>query len=99
MAIGSTVIFAFLLINLPEAILGKKDSPYEFTNRSYYEQYGEQFEQDNGFEYFESETVNGEQQTQKRTDRKLGYWVLVCYLHPLTQNAPPNNKGGALYQN
>ncbi|MCI5924196.1 MAG: HXXEE domain-containing protein [Oscillospiraceae bacterium] len=60
MAIGATVIFSFLLINLPEATLGKEDSPYEFTNRGYYEQYGEQFEQDNGFEYFESETVKGE---------------------------------------
>lgn len=60
MAIGATVIFAFLLINLPEATLGKEDSPYEFTNRGYYEQFGEQFEQDNGFEYFEPETVKGE---------------------------------------
>lgn len=52
MAIAATVVFCFLLINLPEAVLGKEDSPYEFTNRGYYEQFGEAYEQDNGFEYF-----------------------------------------------
>ncbi|MGM9567106.1 MAG: hypothetical protein ACI3W6_02885 [Clostridia bacterium] len=57
MAIGVTVIFTFLLINLPEATLGRENSPYEFTNRGYYEQYGEQFEQDNGYKYFEPETA------------------------------------------
>lgn len=57
MAIGAAVIFAFLLINLPEAALGRVDSPYEFTNRGYYEKYGEQFERDNGYEYFEPETL------------------------------------------
>lgn len=52
MAIAATAILGFLLINLPEAALGKEDNPYEFTNRGYYEQYGEQYEQDNGYEYF-----------------------------------------------
>lgn len=54
MAIVATAMLSFLLINLPEAILGKEDSIYEFTNRGYYEQFGEQYENDNGFTYFES---------------------------------------------
>lgn len=45
-------VLGFLLINLPEKVLGKKDSPYEFTDRGYYEQYGELYEQDNGYKYF-----------------------------------------------
>lgn len=61
MAIIATAVLGFLLINLPEATLGKEDSPYEFTNRGYYEQFGEQYEQDNGFEYFEPEIVKEEQ--------------------------------------
>lgn len=52
MAIAATAVLSFLLINLPEEALGKEDSPYEFTDRGYYEQYGEQYEQDNGYEYF-----------------------------------------------
>ena len=52
MAIVATAALSFLLINLPEATLGKEDSPYEFTDRGYYEQYGEQYEQDNDYEYF-----------------------------------------------
>lgn len=54
LAIVATVILSFLLINLPEAVLGKKNNPYEFTNRGYYEPFGEQYEHDNGMEYFES---------------------------------------------
>lgn len=61
MAIAATAVLGFLLINLPEAALGKKDSPYEFTNRGYYERFGGQYEQDNNFEYFEPETVKKEQ--------------------------------------
>ncbi len=53
MAILATAVLGFLLINLPEAVLGKEDSPYEFTNRGYYEQYGEMYEQDNGLNYFQ----------------------------------------------
>ncbi len=60
MAIGATIVFSFLLINLPEALLGKEDSPYEFTDRGYYERFGEQFEKDNGFEYFEADTLREE---------------------------------------
>lgn len=52
-AVAAMVVLSFLLINLPELTLGKKDSPYEFTNRGYYEQYGRQYERDNGCEYFE----------------------------------------------
>lgn len=53
MAIIGTMVLCFLLINMPENILGKKDNPYEFTNRGYYEQFGEQYEKENGFTYFE----------------------------------------------
>lgn len=62
MAIAATAVLGFLLINLPEATLGKVDRPYEFTNRGYYEQFGEQYEQDNGYEYFVPGTVKEEQQ-------------------------------------
>lgn len=44
MAIAATAVLGFLLINLPEAVLGKEDSPYEFTERGYYEQFGEAYE-------------------------------------------------------
>lgn len=56
---GMAAMFAlcFLLINLPEMMLGKENSQYEFTNRGYYEQFGKQFEQDNGYEYYEPETI------------------------------------------
>lgn len=57
MAVVGTFVLCFLLINLPETILGKKDSPYEFTNRGYYERFGEQYEKDNGFDYFEFNTM------------------------------------------
>ncbi len=53
MAIFATAVLGFLLINLPEAVLGKENSPYEFTDRGYYEQFGEVYEQDNGFTYFQ----------------------------------------------
>lgn len=43
--------FCFLLINLPEMILGSEDSPYVFTNRGYYEQFAKEFEKDNNFSY------------------------------------------------
>ncbi len=57
MAIAATAVLAFLLINLPEDVLGKEDSPYEFTNRGYYEKFGEEFERDTGFSYFEYNAV------------------------------------------
>lgn len=57
MAIAAIAVLGFLLISLPEAVLGNKNSPYEFTNRGYYERFGEQYEKDNGFEYFELETI------------------------------------------
>ncbi|MFV0519858.1 MAG: HXXEE domain-containing protein, partial [Lachnospirales bacterium] len=41
----------FLLITLPEKVLSDENSPYNFTNRGYYEKYGEQFEEDNNFFY------------------------------------------------
>lgn len=47
--------FCFLLINLPEMVLGSENSPYMFTNRGYYEQFSEEFEKDNGYKYFEYE--------------------------------------------
>ncbi len=43
--------FCFLLINLPEMILGDENSPYAFTDRGYYERFAEDFEKDNMFEY------------------------------------------------
>lgn len=43
--------FCFLLINLPEMLLGDENSPYAFTNRGYYEQYGEQYELENNVIY------------------------------------------------
>ena len=41
----------FLLINLPEQLLGSKDSPYYFTDRGYYTQYSQAFEADTGLQY------------------------------------------------
>ena len=46
MAVATMFFFCFLLINLPEMLLGDKNSPYAFTDRGYYEQYGQQFEGD-----------------------------------------------------
>lgn len=43
--------FCFLLINLPEMLLGDVNSPYFFTDRGYYERFAEEFEKDNGFKY------------------------------------------------
>lgn len=57
MAIVATAVFAFLLISLPEKVLGKQDSPYEFTNRGYYEQFGEQYEKDNDLSYFKANAI------------------------------------------
>ncbi len=53
MAIIATAILGFLLINLPEALLGKENTPFEFTDRGYYQQFGEQYEKDNNLNYFE----------------------------------------------
>ncbi len=43
--------FCFLLINLPEMVLGDENSPYAFTDRGYYEQYGERYEADHTLDY------------------------------------------------
>ncbi len=51
MAIVAMFGFCFLLINLPEMVLGKEDSPYAFTDRGYYDKYAEQFEEDNEYRY------------------------------------------------
>ncbi len=51
MAVVAMFCFCFLLINLPEMILGSEDSPYAFTDRGYYEKFAEEYETDNGFEY------------------------------------------------
>ncbi len=61
MAIVPTAVLGFMLINLPEAILSSENTPYEFTDRGYYEKYGEQYEQDNGCEYFVPEADKEEQ--------------------------------------
>ncbi len=50
-AIVGTFVFAFLLINLPEDLLKQEDNPYYFTDRGYYEKYGEEYEKDNNLEY------------------------------------------------
>lgn len=46
MAVAAMFGFCFLLINLPEMVLGDENSPYTFTNRGYYQQYGQQYEAD-----------------------------------------------------
>lgn len=51
MAVVTMFSFCFLLINLPEMLLGSKNSPYAFTDRGYYEKFAEEFEKDNGFTY------------------------------------------------
>ena len=51
MAVVAMFGLCFLLINLPENLLGRENSPYAFTDRGYYEQYAEQYEADTGFEY------------------------------------------------
>ncbi len=43
--------FCFLLINLPEMVLGDENSPYAFTDRGYYEQYGEEYESEHNIDY------------------------------------------------
>lgn len=53
MGMAAMLFLCFLLINLPEMVLGKEDSPYAFTNRGYYEQFAEVFEADQGYEYYE----------------------------------------------
>lgn len=57
MAVAAMFGFCFLLINLPEMTLGHKDTPYEFTNRGYYERFAPEFEEAYGYQYFESETA------------------------------------------
>lgn len=51
MAIVAMFGLCFLLINLPEMVLGSEESPYVFTDRGYYEKYADEFEKDNKLEY------------------------------------------------
>lgn len=51
MAIIAMFGFCFLLINLPEMLLSDENSPYAFTDRGYYERYGEQYEAEHGLVY------------------------------------------------
>lgn len=51
MAVVAMFLFCFLLINLPEMILGDENSPYAFTDRGYYEQFAEEYERDNNLIY------------------------------------------------
>ncbi len=57
MAIVAMFGFCFLLINLPEMVLGDENSPYAFTDRGYYEKYADEFEKDYGLIYNENEGV------------------------------------------
>lgn len=52
-AVAAMFAFCFLLINLPEMLLSDKNSPYQFTDRGYYEKYGERFEADNNLSYLQ----------------------------------------------
>lgn len=61
MAVVAMFGFCFLLINLPEMTLGREDTPYEFTNRGYYERFAPEFEEAYGYQYFEPETAMEEQ--------------------------------------
>lgn len=60
MAVVAMFGFCFLLINLPEMTLGREDTPYEFTNRGYYERFAPEFEEAYGYQYFEPETAREE---------------------------------------
>lgn len=51
MAVVAMFGFCFLLINLPEMVLGDENSPYAFTDRGYYEQFSEEYEADNDLIY------------------------------------------------
>ncbi|MCH4181156.1 MAG: HXXEE domain-containing protein [Atopobiaceae bacterium] len=51
MAVATMFALCFLLINLPEDLLGSPDSPYAFTDRGYYAQYAQAFEADTGLTY------------------------------------------------
>lgn len=51
MAVAAMFGLCFLFINLPEMVLSGKNSPYEFTNRGYYEQFADEFESKNNLEY------------------------------------------------
>lgn len=50
-AVIATMVFAWLLISLPENLLKNENTPYRFTDRGYYETWGEQYEADNGLAY------------------------------------------------
>lgn len=51
MAVAVMFGLCFLLINLPEMVLGGESSPYAFTDRGYYQRFGEAFEAENGLVY------------------------------------------------
>ena len=58
LAVAAMFGLCFLLINLPEMVLGKEDSPYVFTDLGYYERYAEKFEADYGLEYDAQKEAN-----------------------------------------
>lgn len=62
MAIAASAALSFLLINLPEMVFSSENTPYEFTDRGFYEQYGEQFEHDNEYIYYAPESVTEDNQ-------------------------------------
>lgn len=51
MAVIAMFGFCFLLINLPEMVLGDENSPYAFTDRGYYERYGNVYEREKNVLY------------------------------------------------
>lgn len=51
LAVAAMLSLCFLLINLPEIVLGDENSPYVFTDRGCYERYAEEFEADYGLQY------------------------------------------------
>ncbi len=61
MAVVAMFGFCFLLINLPEMVLGNENSPYVFTDRGYYERFADDFEEENGYEYFEYDAEKEEE--------------------------------------
>lgn len=50
-ALAATMVFAYLLISLPENLLKAENTPYRFTDRGYYEDWGQRYEADNGLTY------------------------------------------------
>lgn len=51
MAILAIMLGCFLLIDLPETLLGSENTLYGFTNRGYYERFAPAFEKEQGYQY------------------------------------------------